>query len=300
MMNGFINVYKEKGYTSHDVVAKLRGILKQKRIGHTGTLDPAAEGVLPVCLGRATRLAEEISAGTKTYRAVMILGVETDTWDMEGRMLYEKAAAFNFSEINAAVSSFIGEVLQVPPMYSARKVDGKRLYELAREGREVERKPAPVRFYDISIVKYDLPEVTLHVTCSKGTYIRSLCHDIGAKLGCGGTLKSLLRTRVGRFELEDAMRLSEIQLFADRGRISEAMLTVPDMFPELPRAHTGKEYDAAALNGNILQRTWFAEENALAGKERILVYNSEGRLIGLYRKHAEEDAFVPDKMLLED
>ena len=298
-MNGIINVYKEKGFTSHDVVAKLRGIFGQKRIGHAGTLDPAAEGVLPVCLGRATRLADEISAGTKTYKAVMLLGVETDTCDLEGRVLYERPINRNFSEINSVIASFKGEVMQVPPMYSARKVDGKRLYELAREGVEVERKAVPVTFFDINILKYDLPEITMEVTCSKGTYIRSLCHDIGEKLECGGTLKSLMRTRVGKFDLENAMKLSEIQTFKELGRISETVITIPELFPDLPQVYTGKEYDSAAENGNILQSGWFADGGA-KGKDRVIVYNSSGRLIGLYRKSASKDEYLPDKMLLED
>ncbi len=299
-MNGVLNIYKEKGYTSHDVVAVLRKIFKQKRIGHCGTLDPAAEGVLPVCLGRATRLVDEISEGTKTYRAVLLLGVETDTYDMEGQILSEKNVQLNFSEVCDCIYSFRGEVMQVPPMYSARKVNGQKLYDLARKGVEVERQAVPVHFHRLEIMKYDFPEITLEITCSKGTYIRSLCHDIGEKLGCGGCMKSLLRTRVGRFDMEDAVRLSEVKVFAEMGRLQEILTTIPDLFPALPRVKTVSGCDRLAENGNILSMDCFESQGISEEENRLIVYDSEGRLIGLYRRKEQRDEFLPDKMLLED
>ena len=221
MINGIINVYKEKGYTSHDVVAKLRGILKQKKIGHTGTLDPDAEGVLPVCLGKGTKLCSLLTDKHKTYEAVLHLGVKTDTQDQSGTVLEEKPVSCTPEEVQTCIQSFLGEQMQVPPMYSALKVQGKKLYELAREGIEIERKPRPVTFYDIQVQEISLPYITFSVTCSKGTYIRTLCHDIGEKLGCGGCMEKLLRTRVDQFVLSDSLKLSEIEKLVKEGKILE-------------------------------------------------------------------------------
>ena len=169
MINGVINVYKEKGYTSHDVVAKLRGILHQKKIGHTGTLDPEAEGVLPVCLGRGTKLCAMLTDKRKTYEAVLYLGKETDTQDMTGTCIRECPVEVTPEEVRSCILSFLGEQMQIPPMYSALKVQGKKLYELAREGIEVERQPRKVVFYQIDVLSMDLPRVSFRVTCSKGT-----------------------------------------------------------------------------------------------------------------------------------
>lgn len=182
MYNGIINVYKESGFTSHDVVAKLRGILHQKKIGHTGTLDPEATGVLPVCLGNATRLCDMITDKSKEYRAVLLLGISTDTEDATGKILSRKAVNVTAKDIEKTINSFVGKYNQVPPMYSALKVNGQKLCDLARKGVEIERKPREVFIYDIIIEKIDIPEVTMTVKCSKGTYIRSLCRDIGEKL----------------------------------------------------------------------------------------------------------------------
>ena len=180
-MNGIINVYKEKGYTSHDVVAKLRGILRQKKIGHTGTLDPQAEGVLPVCLGNATRLCDLLTDKTKEYEAVLRLGVTTDTQDMTGQILTESPVEISEDDIIKIMSTFIGKIMQVPPMYSALKVDGRKLVDLAREGIEVERKAREIEIYELEISEVNLPLVRFRVNCSKGTYIRTLCQDIGEK-----------------------------------------------------------------------------------------------------------------------
>ena len=211
MMDGIIAVRKEKGYTSHDVVAKLRGILHMKKIGHTGTLDPDAEGVLPVVLGKATKLAEFLTDKDKTYEAVLHLGLETDTQDMTGTVLKELPVSVTEEQVRAAVSSFLGEQQQIPPMYSALKVNGRKLYEIAREGKTVERKPRTVFFHNIEIQDMKLPLVKISVTCSRGTYIRTLCYDIGKKLGCGACMEELVRTRSGQFRLEDSLTLEEIR-----------------------------------------------------------------------------------------
>ena len=178
MYDGMINVCKEKGFTSHDVVAKLRGILHQKKIGHTGTLDPDATGVLPVCLGKGTKLCDMITDRDKTYRAVMLLGRTTDTQDISGQILTEKAVNVDEREVRDAAVSFVGDYMQIPPMYSAIKVDGKKLYELARAGQEVERKARHVVINALNITEIQLPYVTMEVSCSKGTYIRTLCQEL--------------------------------------------------------------------------------------------------------------------------
>ena len=211
-MNGIINVYKEKGYTSHDVVAVLRKIAGQKKIGHTGTLDPDATGVLPVCLGRATKLCDLLTDRDKTYEAVLLLGKTTDTQDISGAILKEQPTDhLNEAEVTKVIESFKGTYDQIPPMYSALKVNGKKLYELAREGKTIERKSRKVEIKEIRILEMALPRVRMEVSCSKGTYIRTLCHDIGEKLGCFGCMESLLRTKVSRFEIESSLKLSEIQ-----------------------------------------------------------------------------------------
>ena len=211
MIHGVLNVYKEKGYTSHDVVAKLRGITKQKKIGHTGTLDPDATGVLPVCFGRATKLCDLLTDKDKTYVAELLLGQETDTQDISGTVLQTADTQYlSEEEVEKAVLSFVGSYDQIPPMYSALKVNGKKLYELAREGKVVERKARRVEIKDIQILSMELPIVKMEVSCSKGTYIRTLCHDIGEKLGCHGCMKSLVRTRVSNFRIEESISLEEI------------------------------------------------------------------------------------------
>ena len=189
MIHGILNVRKEKGYTSHDVVAKLRGITRQKKIGHTGTLDPDAVGVLPVCLGRATRLCDMITDRDKTYETVLLLGRTTDTQDIGGQTIRTgRTEGLKEDEVRRVIWEFVGEYAQIPPMYSALKVNGRKLYELAREGKEVERKARNVQIFGIEILKAELPRVWMRVKCSKGTYIRTLCHDIGERLSCGGCM----------------------------------------------------------------------------------------------------------------
>jgi len=235
-MNGIINVYKEKGFTSHDVVAKLRGILHMKKIGHTGTLDPDAVGVLPVCLGKGTGLVSMITDWTKTYEAVMLLGTTTDTQDTSGNVLTKSVVDVDERTVIEVCSQFEGEYEQIPPMYSALKVNGKKLYELARAGIEVERKPRRVvinslRVNDINL-EDDIKTVTITVDCSKGTYIRTLCDDIGKKLGCGACMMSLKRTRVGDFIIDDTLTLNQIAALTLKGDIEQAterLLSVQDI-----------------------------------------------------------------------
>lgn len=304
-MNGVINVYKEAGFTSHDVVAKLRGIVKQKKIGHTGTLDPDAEGVLPVCLGNATKLCGLLTEKEKTYRAVLLLGQTTDTQDTSGRVLTEAPVTATGEQVREAIMSFLGDYDQVPPMYSALKVNGKKLYELAREGKEVERQARRVRILDMEIHEIRLPEVTFTVTCSSGTYIRTLCQDIGEKLGCGGCMKSLLRTKVDRFELADSHKLSELETMMHEGRIGEVLLPVDDVFAACPAVRIRQESDRLIQNGNPFGKEDIAEttgecppEGTELERNCVRVYNSEGDFRGLYRREQGGRRYKPEKMFL--
>ena len=247
MINGIMNIYKEAGYTSHDVVAKLRGIVGQKKIGHTGTLDPDAVGVLPVCFGSATKLCDMMTDKSKEYEALMRLGVTTDTQDMSGTILTESAVHVNGSEVRDAVMGFVGGYEQVPPMYSALKVNGKKLYELAREGREIERQPRHVDITFIRITGMDLPEVRFEVGCSKGTYIRTLCADIGDKLGCGAVMAELKRTRVGNFRIEDSIRLSKVEELMRQGEYEDYIIHPDSMFMEYEGAAVTVSYTHLTL-----------------------------------------------------
>lgn len=297
MADGIINVYKEKGFTSHDVVAKMRGILKQKKIGHTGTLDPMAEGVLPVCLGKATKLCDMLTDKTKTYEAVMLLGMETDTQDVTGQVLAEYPVEVDESQVKEAVLGFLGHYDQIPPMYSALKVDGKKLYELARAGKEVERKARPVEILEIRVDRIELPRVTMTVTCSKGTYIRTLCYDIGRKLGCGGCMESLLRTQVSGFCLEESLTLSRIEELRDEGALAEHILAVDKVFGDYPVLIMKPDFDKLVHNGNPFYRS-----QAVGGysqeQGRVRVYDSSNQFIGVYEPGREEDLLKPQKVFL--
>ena len=291
--SGVINIYKEAGYTSHDVVAKLRGILKPKKIGHTGTLDPQAQGVLPVCLGKGTKLCDLLADHDKEYEAVLRLGITTDTQDMEGNVLQESSVQVSEEEVRTCILSFQGEQMQVPPMYSALKVNGKKLYEVAREGKVVERKAKPVTFHKIDVLWMELPKVKIRVQCSKGTYIRTLCNDIGEKLGCGGCMEELLRTRVERFALEDAVKLDEVQKAMEEGTVDSLILPVDRIFDQYPTAKTTTQGDLLVHNGNRLFSELLQEEPE-AESGYVRVYDSEDTFIGLFEK--KTDQLVPVKM----
>lgn len=339
MIHGIINIYKEPGYTSHDVVAKLRGILKQKKIGHTGTLDPAAEGVLPVCLGKGTKLCDMMTDKRKTYRAVMLLGIETDTQDTTGTVLRQSSTGeLTEEQVRQAALGFIGHYEQIPPMYSALKVNGKKLYELARQGKEVERKARPVEIYSLEIEKIELPRVTMSINCSKGTYIRTLCYDIGRVLGCGGCMEKLVRTKVDRFEITESLRLDEVEALTASGRLEEKVVPVDQMFSSLPEfVSEGEELDRLLHNGNFFPREFIpdrlvnewmcrqrrqSEPDCAAGEAgwtdtgngadsgdsvmhgsdaiqlQIRVYDSSRRFVGIYSYVKEERKWKPKKIFL--
>lgn len=304
MINGILNIYKEKGYTSHDVVARLRGIVGQKKIGHTGTLDPDAEGVLPVCLGRATKVCDLLTDKDKTYETVLLLGKVTDTQDISGEVLEncdnERMSRLDDEQVAACIMGFVGEYEQIPPMYSALKLNGKKLYELAREGKTVERKSRKVTIRKIHIKEITLPRVRMVVECSKGTYIRTLCHDIGERLGTGGCMESLLRTSVSRFRIEDSLKLSQIEEMVAARRLSEVLLPLDEVFADLRAVTVREKYAPLAYNGNpFSEKCVMREGQGYTGGARFRVYDSEKRFIGIYRYDERNRQFRIEKMFFD-
>lgn len=266
-----------------------------KKIGHTGTLDPDATGVLPVCIGKGTRLCSLLENHDKTYQAVLLLGLETDTQDISGQILQQKPVAVTKEQVNQAAAAFRGKIMQVPPMYSALKVNGKKLYEYAREGKTIERAPRPVEIYELKIDKIELPRVTMTVSCSKGTYIRTLCHDMGQALGCGGCMESLVRTRVGNFRLEDAITLEELEKRRDREELDACIVTVEDIFRELPSVRTREPFDVLVHNGNRI-RSHMLEK--IPPEKQVRMYDSRGTFIGVYEEDPVVKDYKPLKMFL--
>lgn len=300
MIHGVININKEKGYTSHDVVAKLRGIVGQKKIGHTGTLDPDATGVLPVCLGKATKLCDMLTDKNKTYETVMLLGKVTDTQDISGEVLAEAKTDYLTEEAVAdVVMSFVGDYMQVPPMYSALKVNGKKLYELAREGIEIERKARTVTILDIQIKEMNLPRVRMEVSCSKGTYIRTLCHDIGERLGCGACMEELIRTRVSSFERKDSLTLSQVQELKDCGRLEEILIPIDKMFLEYEAVSVKDEYMSFVYNGNVFFPKHLNKFVELVDGKMVRVYDRQERFIAIYKFNKEKYLFKIEKMFFD-
>lgn len=233
-MNGVLIVNKPQGWTSHDVVAKLRGIYQTKRVGHSGTLDPMATGVLVVFLGRATRAVELCENDEKEYVAGLKLGVITNTQDTTGEVIETRQVQVTDEGLRETLETFLGPQQQIPPMYSAVKIGGKKLYELARKGQTVERKPRNITIETLELLDRQADECRLRVRCSKGTYVRTLCHDIGEKLGCGGCMSSLRRTKAGRFGIEDALSLEEIQAAKEQGTHEGFLKPVDFLFSHLP------------------------------------------------------------------
>ncbi len=313
--NGLLNIYKEPGFTSNDVVAKLRGILKQKKIGHTGTLDPDAVGVLVVCLGTGTKLVEMLTDHDKEYIAVCKLGVTTDTQDMSGTILETSDVNISRAELHEAVQAFVGDYDQVPPMYSAIKQNGKKLYELAREGIEVERKPRKIHIDAITILDDSLFEsehlFTMEVKCSKGTYIRTLCNDIGERLGCGAAMQHLTRTAVGAFHLEDAYTLSQIEQMRDDGTLADVIRTPEFIFRDLDRIHVKDSCRTLLENGNSFRADNVVDEDPEDANDiefndirftdgrSFRVYSEDETFFGIYRYDERVKQFRVDKFFFE-
>jgi tRNA pseudouridine55 synthase len=278
----------------------MRGILKIKKIGHTGTLDPEAVGVLPVCIGKATRLVDMITDKDKTYEAVLKLGITTDTQDMTGRVLKTCMEVINRTELEAAMKGFIGEYLQLPPMYSAIKVDGKKLYELARQGKEIERERRRVSIHDIRLLAWSdqEQEATLEVDCGKGTYIRTLLYDIGEVLGCGGTMKSLIRTRVGSFSIKDSLKLSQIEELNRENCLASCLKPVDEFFRDYDRVTVDRDFHKLIYNGNAFRTEHLMSTEQPGDTALIRVYDADQIFIGIYQYVKEEQLFKPVKMFL--
>ncbi|SFC92694.1 tRNA pseudouridine(55) synthase TruB [Butyrivibrio sp. YAB3001] len=313
--NGLINIYKEPGFTSNDVVAKLRGILHQKKIGHTGTLDPDASGVLVVCLGTGTKLVEMLTDHDKEYIAECRLGVTTDTQDMSGSVLEEMPVNVSKEELRDAVKAFAGDYDQIPPMYSAIKQNGKKLYELAREGIEVERSARRVHIEAITILDdshlEDEHVFTMEVKCSKGTYIRTLCNDIGQRLGCGAAMQNLLRTRVGAFALDTAIKLKTVEEMRDAGTIESVIQSPEFIFRDLDAIHVDDNARVLLENGNSFRKNNvlnedpdgvndidYADEMFKDGNQ-FRVYASDDTFFGIYKYDSRTKLFKVDKFFFE-
>ena len=313
--NGIVNVFKEQDFTSHDVVAKMRGIYKQKKIGHTGTLDPMAEGVLIVCLGQATKLADILISKNKTYVAKMKLGFTSNTDDTTGEMesvvteeeldgLFGDESRLE-AQIKEVFQIFLGDSMQIPPMYSAIKVNGKRLYEYARAGIVIEREPRPISIYKLELKDIDTVnrEISFEVECSKGTYIRSLIRDMGEKLGTGAVMSGLLRNEVNGIYAENGYRLSDLQAMKEEGRLSESLLPMDELLKSFPRVsinETGLKY---LQNGNRLMFSNFVDDehlkhwsDKLENAEFIRVYQDD-ELKALYKFDKEKNDYKVFKML---
>ena len=290
MLNGVINVYKEKGYTSHDVVAIVRKTLNIKKVGHTGTLDPDAEGVLPVCIGQATKLADYIMAERKSYTAEITFGAETTTQDASGDIIKEYEYTFDENRLREVIDTFKGEQTQVPPMYSAIKINGKKLYEIAREGREIERKARKITVYDIRIAEINPPnKAIIEIDCSKGTYIRSLCSDIGNKLGWGAFMSSLTRTASGKFKLNEAVKLDELKDAAERGETEKFIIPPDDVLGGYKRVTVSEKADKYLYNGGKIYGGYLKYDKKPSDNETVLGYDATGRLVGIYLYKFDEE-----------
>ena len=281
MVNGILIVDKPQSFTSHDVVAKLRGMLRQKKIGHAGTLDPMATGVLVVLLGNATRASDHASGQSKEYVARLQLGQVTDTQDVTGTVLEEHPVTVGEEELRQILPAFTGDIQQLPPMYSAISVNGKRLYDLARKGVEVERQSRDICIEELELLEpaADLGEhqYDLRAMCSKGTYVRTICHDIGAALGCGGTMAALRRTKSGRFTLEDALTFEEIAALLGSNALESRVFPTDSVFFDLPAVHLNAEGDVRASHGNFFAERHLSGGEIPAEGERCRVYDSQGR-----------------------
>lgn len=302
VINGILNILKEAGYTSFDVVAVVRGIYHQKKVGHTGTLDPMATGVLPVALGKGTKVCGMITDWDKEYIAELLLGRVTDTLDVTGTTEGgdpAKVMELTADRIEKAVMGYLGDIDQIPPMYSALKSNGQRLYDIARSGRTVERQPRRVSIKRIEILSIELPVVKFKVLCSKGTYIRSLCDDIGRDLGCGGCMKSLVRSCVGPFDLGSAHSLDELRKLADEGRRDELLSLispVDTVFGDYPEIKVTEEADRLLLNGNKLTNKDMVSFAGEDEKRMFRVYHTNGEFAAVYEYDPEAGLFKPGKM----
>ena len=275
MANGILVIDKSAGWTSQDVAAKLRGVFHERRVGHGGTLDPMATGVLPIFIGRATRAAEFLESAEKEYVAGLRLGVVTDTQDTSGNILETHPVAVTREEVQAALRQFLGPIEQIPPMYSAIKINGQKLYELARRGQEVERKPRSITIHELELLEGADADYLLRVRCSKGTYVRTLCHDLGRALGCGGCMSSLRRTRAGSFTLSQAVTMQQVLNFAVEQAPQALLMPVDAVFSMHPPLIVTMGQAAKLKNGAQIKDWQFRP-----GTYRVYAEDGEFLLLG--------------------
>ncbi len=297
-MNGVINICKEQGFTSFDVVAKLKGILHTKKIGHTGTLDPMATGVLPVCVGNATGLVSLLTEKDKRYKAGIEFGLTTDTLDITGDVLSEDSEAaskITKEDLLSAASRYTGTYDQLPPMYSALKVNGKKLYEYAREGKTVDRKKRRVNIQSIDILDYYNANALIRIDCSKGTYIRSLIDDIGNELKCGAVMTSLVREKSGDFDIKDSFTLKEIEEMVLKDDYS-FLIPVDKIISEYEALYLNAEYQKLLSNGNRLIKDSFNNCIIPVDGKLYRVYDAKGDFAAVYKYSEEKKCFVTEKM----
>ncbi|MBE5906693.1 MAG: tRNA pseudouridine(55) synthase TruB [Lachnospiraceae bacterium] len=297
MYHGIIVVRKEAGYTSHDVVAKIRGICGQKKVGHTGTLDPDATGVLPICLGKGTKVSGMLTDSDKEYETTFLLGVTTDTQDMSGKIIKRHEVVLTEDRVKDVIKSFVGNISQIPPMYSALKVDGKKLCDLARQGIEVERKSRNIQIYGIEIVYIDLPRVCMRVSCSKGTYIRTLCNDIGEKLGCGAAMETLLRTRAAGFTLEDAHTLDELQKAKQENTLPLLVKPIDEVYQCYEKVIALEKAQKLLYNGNAIAEVMV--QQPASKQEMVRMYTHKEEFVGIFSYRKEQKMYQPVKMFLQ-
>ena len=294
--SGVLIVNKSEGMTSHDVVNRIRRLYNTKRVGHTGTLDPMATGVLVVLVGRAAKAAEYLTVDTKAYRATLRLGITTDTEDVTGKTLTECDTLPSRDEVDAALRSFVGDIMQTPPMYSALKVGGKKLYELAREGVEIEREARPITIHSLSSTPTECDsDYILEVSCSSGTYIRTLCADIGAKLACGGAMATLCRTRAGDFEISNSHTLEEFEAMSIDERLSLLMPTV-SLFSALPEVRLPAFYEKLSRSGCEIYQSKIKTSFPLSQRVRMCSADGSFYALGEVREYENGSAIKSIKL----
>lgn len=290
-MRGIINILKPPNMTSHDVVYSIRRILKTKKVGHTGTLDPMAAGVLPICIGSATKISGYLLNDKKKYRCEMILGHNTDTQDRWGKIINTRSVNVTKKDIIDVFHSFKGEIEQIPPMYSALKHKGKKLYELAREGKEIPREPRKIMIYELDIIKIDHNVILFDVLCSKGTYVRTLCDDIGNKLNCGAYMSFLLRTKSGNFKLSDTVTLETLEALSIEEINSNYMFSMDYPLTDMPKVNIKKQSERYLRNGNNIYMKNIASYDSLKKDEMVRLY-VENQFIALGMVKKDQEMYI--------
>jgi tRNA pseudouridine55 synthase len=299
-MDGILNINKEVGMTSHDVVGRVRRLLKQKRVGHAGTLDPAASGVLPICIGQGTRVAEYLSESGKAYQAEIVFGIATDTYDAEGTIIRQiETAGLTLEMIEQALPAFLGPQMQMPPRYSAIKIQGQAAYKRARAGEEITLEPRPIEIYSLRVVAWheQPPRLTLAIECSKGTYIRSLAYDLGERLGYGAHLAALLRTRSGPFTLEGSITLEQLATYSEQGAIGDYLFPIDYALQHLPSLYLDAATTGRVLHGNAFHHAAPPSTPAQPDSHIARVYAPNGYLLAIAAWDSEHHMWQPRKVL---